>query len=1359
MICSLKISLPSSSYFSWEALQRESHELRPKSLIERALLSCRKEVLTHVKRKVLEVGDEAESIPQEKIGWIVGQCKSVTPAVRSHPIEDLLQSLTSFLIQLQDPAHSSGALRKAFGGLDSQLRETLSKWVWYAYQKPMEDSQFGEHQIQEDPRILLRILDEEGNNCIERLIECLYRVQTISFQIEEISKIYVALDRPMSLEDRLRDCRHVDQIALKEYIGNQIWRQAGGEKDPSFASGDLHYGERMADREPARLNPVLQDLVHTLEREQAVFERFEVETSTFRIERKERGLEASEAAIQEKFYEKIAEEYMKNEISYVLNMVSRIPDVRIRMALAKLCAQKNGVATSAYIRNFGIDPANQEALIKIAKLCAQQDGWGTAENIGNFGIDPANQEALIEIAKLCAQQDGRGMPGNIGNFGINPANQEALIEIAMICAQQDGWGTAENMQNFGIDPANQEALIEIAKLCAQQDGRGTAMHIQNVEIDPANQEALIEIAKLCAQQNGEGTALNIQNFGIDPANQEALIEIAKLCAQQDGRGTALNMQNFGINPANQEALIEIAKLCAQQNGEGTALNIQNFEIDPANQEALIEIAKLCAQQDGRGTALNMQNFGIDPANQEALIEIAKLCAQQNGEGTALNIQNFEIDPANQEALIEIAKLCAQQDGLGTAENIQNLGIDPANQKALIEIAKLCAFSSGFLLFDHMSSLFFSSFPEETYKRLRLYCLVSATFQGETTSTMKRYLQDLYGVYQIECEKPQYQFLKKFISSDSEEFSSLQMRRLAVIAYIIHEWGDEEIPDVFKKAYEKAISYRNSNLSLFCLRQLTECRNKKIFQELVVRDRKRDPLVHGLLPMAPVSKWFSELEQGEEGRDAIGILHRCIQSHRDEFKNLNSGLMQSWLLACQALDEMSGLSHSQKIYILTAVCQNLEIEHSLEDLKKRLSYIHILCRERMMPDEIPSEGIASYLAEILANNIREDDYLNLRNIENLAEKFAATLGTMRMPAMWKTYETRIRLTNDPNVREAFQGIIVSILEGRFQFFRYEEAQRTKHVAKIREAHGKIWERWKTSKYSTSIRLSPSQGVPAFSFRAFLEEKYRDGHLERPGGSDGLTLLVGFLQNADQREEIFEGCRSACEKSEDPILRAQALLMDLYLQPHSETQILERLSDLERVLPYLSSFEIANDIAGLKRTLERQDAEGKEVILTDSDDWQDLFLCGTEVSGSCLRIDGDPKLNKCLLAYLMDGKNRILAVKDPETGKIFARCLFRLLWNETTKQPVLFQDRIYPRPCSQEMEAALNRLAKARALELGLPLCIAEARADARKSTDRIVSLGSPAPFEYEDGADGVMKEGRFAIKSSNEVLHIEEVASG
>jgi hypothetical protein len=1327
MICSLKISLPSSSYFSWEALQRESHELRPKSLIERALLSCRKEVLTHVKRKVLEVGDEAESIPQEKIGWIVGQCKSVTPAVRSHPIEDLLQSLTSFLIQLQDPAHSSGALRKAFGGLDSQLRETLSKWVWYAYQKPMEDSQFGEHQIQEDPRILLRILDEEGNNCIERLIECLYRVQTISFQIEEISKIYVALDRPMSLEDRLRDCRHVDQIALKEYIGNQIWRQAGGEKDPSFASGDLHYGERMADREPARLNPVLQDLVHTLEREQAVFERFEVETSTFRIERKERGLEASEAAIQEKFYEKIAEEYMKNEISYVLNMVSRIPDVRIRMALAKLCAQKNGVATSAYIRNFGIDPANQEALIKIAKLCAQQDGWGTAENIGNFGIDPANQEALIEIAKLCAQQDGRGMPGNIGNFGINPANQEALIEIAMICAQQDGWGTAENMQNFGIDPANQEALIEIAKLCAQQDGRGTAMHIQNVEIDPAN--------------------------------QEALIEIAKLCAQQDGRGTALNMQNFGINPANQEALIEIAKLCAQQNGEGTALNIQNFEIDPANQEALIEIAKLCAQQDGRGTALNMQNFGIDPANQEALIEIAKLCAQQNGEGTALNIQNFEIDPANQEALIEIAKLCAQQDGLGTAENIQNLGIDPANQKALIEIAKLCAFSSGFLLFDHMSSLFFSSFPEETYKRLRLYCLVSATFQGETTSTMKRYLQDLYGVYQIECEKPQYQFLKKFLSSDSEEFSSLQMRRLAVIAYIIHEWGDEEIPDVFKKAYEKAISYRNSNLSLFCLRQLTECRNKKIFQELVVRDRKRDPLVHGLLPMAPVSKWFSELEQGEEGRDAIGILHRCIQSHRDEFKNLNSGLMQSWLLACQALDEMSGLSHSQKIYILTAVCQNLEIEHSLEDLKKRLSYIHILCRERMMPDEIPSEGIASYLAEILANNIREDDYLNLRNIENLAEKFAATLGTMRMPAMWKTYETRIRLTNDPNVREAFQGIIVSILEGRFQFFRYEEAQRTKHVAKIREAHGKIWERWKTSKYSTSIRLSPSQGVPAFSFRAFLEEKYRDGHLERPGGSDGLTLLVGFLQNADQREEIFEGCRSACEKSEDPILRAQALLMDLYLQPHSETQILERLSDLERVLPYLSSFEIANDIAGLKRTLERQDAEGKEVILTDSDDWQDLFLCGTEVSGSCLRIDGDPKLNKCLLAYLMDGKNRILAVKDPETGKIFARCLFRLLWNETTKQPVLFQDRIYPRPCSQEMEAALNRLAKARALELGLPLCIAEARADARKSTDRIVSLGSPAPFEYEDGADGVMKEGRFAIKSSNEVLHIEEVASG
>lgn len=49
------------------------------------------------------------------------------------------------------------------------------------------------------------------------------------------------------------------------------------------------------------------------------------------------------------------------------------------------------------------------------------------------------------------------------------------------------------------------------------------------------------------------------------------------------------------------------------------------------------------------------------------------------------------------------------------------------------------------------------------------------------------------------------------------------------------------------------------------------------------------------------------------------------------------------------------------------------------------------------------------------------------------------------------------------------------------------------------------------------------------------------------------------------------------------------------------------------------------------------------ICDTDNPCDLILIGTEVP-SCQHIDKDPSYSKCLLAYLIDGKNRALVVKD-------------------------------------------------------------------------------------------------------------------
>jgi hypothetical protein len=135
------------------------------------------------------------------------------------------------------------------------------------------------------------------------------------------------------------------------------------------------------------------------------------------------------------------------------------------------------------------------------------------------------------------------------------------------------------------------------------------------------------------------------------------------------------------------------------------------------------------------------------------------------------------------------------------------------------------------------------------------------------------------------------------------------------------------------------------------------------------------------------------------------------------------------------------------------------------------------------------------------------------------------------------------------------------------------------------------------------------------------------------------------------------------------------------------------------------------------------------LVDTDNPEDLFLCATEAGGSCQRINGDSDRNKCLLGYVMDGKNRLLAVKDA-SGRIIARHILRVLWDGS--QPVLFLTRLYASAVKEEVRDALEKFALSRAKKLDLPLLSVEVKNSGLIYPKSIMSLGSKAPFEYLDG---------------------------
>lgn len=169
-----------------------------------------------------------------------------------------------------------------------------------------------------------------------------------------------------------------------------------------------------------------------------------------------------------------------------------------------------------------------------------------------------------------------------------------------------------------------------------------------------------------------------------------------------------------------------------------------------------------------------------------------------------------------------------------------------------------------------------------------------------------------------------------------------------------------------------------------------------------------------------------------------------------------------------------------------------------------------------------------------------------------------------------------------------------------------------------------------------------------------------------------------------------------------------------------------------------------------TIESPGGKGSVYHVVDSDDPIDLMLCGTEVEGSCQKVDGKADMTKGLLGYLVDGKNRLLAVKDSE-GKIVARCIMRLMWDG--EKPVLFREIVYSSDKNNKHEALLNSMAHAKAKKLNLPLLCEEISDIGNDYGKPLHSLSSPSPWEYCDaargiaGTEGLKMKGVYTISSA------------
>ena len=319
-------------------------------------------------------------------------------------------------------------------------------------------------------------------------------------------------------------------------------------------------------------------------------------------------------------------------------------------------------------------------------------------------------------------------------------------------------------------------------------------------------------------------------------------------------------------------------------------------------------------------------------------------------------------------------------------------------------------------------------------------------------------------------------------------------------------------------------------------------------------------------------------------------------------------------------------------------------------------------------------------------------------------------------------------------------------------RYEEANNP-HLKEVFKQPG-LKEKWMQSqKINLTELLAPSFSSTSetLQFTNLIESSFRNDHA-KAGDYPELMAFIdakrGLEVKTKEKERDFETILKPKE-DQKKMLEFQDALIELCKTPSVDS--------LNKALAYCpdevkaQSPVFYQDLQAWKQSLEKLNSKAtsseESLVAVECDNFFDLMACGTEVAGSCQNVDGTASLNKCLLAYVMDGKNRLLALTD-EQGVIKARAILRVLIDATTNKPVLFMEKIYPTIVKPEWKEGLIALAKLKARSTGLPLLSQEV-SGGKRYPHPIKSLSSPAPFEYVDADSGIKPEGKFTIQEAFE----------
>lgn len=487
-----------------------------------------------------------------------------------------------------------------------------------------------------------------------------------------------------------------------------------------------------------------------------------------------------------------------------------------------------------------------------------------------------------------------------------------------------------------------------------------------------------------------------------------------------------------------------------------------------------------------------------------------------------------------------------------------------------------------------------------------------------------------------------------------------------------------------------------------------------------------------------------LAQNGVDPELLTKVHRQVQSSR----KLQSGHQQGKVVL-RALTVLSSSAHFSTEQTKAILIMLLDKDTRQFVLNCRaLSQIIDLGKEALLLEFLGSKN----LSEVAAMAFQE--VVPLGKIDNFASQFAKYFGEQRNPEALTTYAGRISCV--PETLKELGEWITHVLTGSEDQLRYSPDS-SKHMQALHQHDPKLLSRLKTLcndvKPSTVQDMTMQAKAPVID----LSEEVRNL----------LYLKIVTDKHLDARR--FPHLFRRLQPNQNPNDRCPPNMRDSKLE-----EILLNLLDAKTLTECSQLFqeaykaalalekkgspigEFQNDLKAVINNLSRQSYAGKQgdwqVSVTDN--YLDLFLIGTDIDGSCQRVDGFPDQNKCLMGYVTHGKTFAIVIKEPGKDKVVARRMLHVELDKATGRPALFLERLYSNYPQKELDSAITGMAKTVAARLKMPLYALDKGGQSSDVT--LESKGCSASWVYSD-AGGGPNDGCYTIRDPKRLYQPQQAA--